>query len=90
MCNLGTIRIYTNASNGINNSGKHNTTGKNGIHIHCVKNVREQYKTIREIIDKATEDEEWEPTKDKRKPSVILEVSFSWHDNYREKFWHMF
>lgn len=58
MCNLGTIRIYTNASNGINNSGKHNTTGKNGIHIHCVKNVREQYKTIREIIDKATEDEE--------------------------------
>ncbi|MBR5227395.1 MAG: PH domain-containing protein [Clostridia bacterium] len=57
---LGTINIFTNASsgyyNGRNNHGGMNT--RNGIHIHCVANVNEEYRKIRQIIDESTENEE--------------------------------
>lgn len=54
-CGIGTIRIYTNASSGIYNGNKHNSMkGQNGIIIHCVDNVEEQYKTIKQIIDEGT------------------------------------
>lgn len=42
--NIGTIHIYTNA-----------TSSNNGIWIHCIENVQEQYKTIKQIIDEGTE-----------------------------------
>lgn len=52
ICNLGTIMLYTNASSGMAGSGSHsNITKKNGIYIHCVKNVQEQYKKIKDIIE---------------------------------------
>ena len=41
---IGTITIYTNAS-----------SFRNGIFIHCVKNVEEQYKIIKQIIDEGTD-----------------------------------
>lgn len=51
MFSIGTIKIYTNASGGYssNNHGEMNT--KNGIVIHCVTNVREEYEKIKQIID---------------------------------------
>lgn len=41
MFNLGTIKLFTNASN-----------NKNGIYIHCIENVEEQYRIIKQIIEK--------------------------------------
>ena len=49
---IGTIRLFTNASSGYGRNG--NTM--NGINIHCVENVNEQFKKIRELIDEATEE----------------------------------
>ncbi len=49
---IGTIRLFTNASSGYGSKG--NTM--NGINIHCVENVNEQFKKIRELIDEATEE----------------------------------
>lgn len=54
-CGIGTIRIYTNASSNMYNRNKHNSMkGKNGIVIHCINNVEEQYKAIKQIIDEGT------------------------------------
>lgn len=55
MFGLGTIRIYTNASSAVYSQGSHtNMQGINGIFIHCVENVEEQYKLIKQIIDNGT------------------------------------
>lgn len=51
---IGTIRVFTNASSGSYNGRGHNMKGKNGIYIHCVKNVQEQYKIVKELIDEGT------------------------------------
>ncbi len=57
-CGIGTIRIFTNASSGGYNGRNHNSmNGRNGIYIHCVDNVQEQYRIIKEIIDEGTPDE---------------------------------
>lgn len=52
-CGIGTIRIFTNASSGVYSfqSGHNDMKNTNGIHIHCVENVKEQYRTIKQIID---------------------------------------
>ena len=58
LCAIGTIRIFTNASSGdYGNNRNNNMNGRNGIYIHCVKNVQEQYKKIKEIIDEGTPEE---------------------------------
>ena len=57
MFNMGTIRLFTNASSGMVNSKNHKAAGKNGIYIHCVKDAQEQYKKIKEMIDEGTENE---------------------------------
>lgn len=41
LCSVGTIKIYTNAS----------AESGNGINMHCLENVEEKYKSIRQIID---------------------------------------
>ena len=52
---IGTIRIFTNASSGGAYNSKHNNMyGKNGLAIHCVENVKEQYQKVKEIIDAGT------------------------------------
>lgn len=55
-CGIGTIRIFTNASSGgYGTSSRHNNMkGRNGIYIHCVEDVQEQYRTIKQIIDEGT------------------------------------
>lgn len=61
MFKLGTIRVFTNASSGgynYNRNSRHtNMMGKNGIFIHCIENVQENYKRIKEIIDEGTPEE---------------------------------
>ena len=59
MFNLGTIRVFTNASSGGYGYGSRhgNMNGVNGIQIHCVKDVREQYQIIKKILDDAEENE---------------------------------
>ena len=47
ICGIGTVRIYTNASNGF----------YNGILIHCLTNVEEKYKIIKQVIDEGTKGE---------------------------------
>ena len=42
MFNIGTIKLFTSASN----------NKKNGIYIHCIENVEEQYRIIKQIIEK--------------------------------------
>lgn len=55
---IGTIRIFTNASSGNTYNSKHNNMyGKNGLGIHCIKDVKEQYQKIKEIIDEGTPEE---------------------------------
>ena len=57
--NIGTIRIFTNASSGTTYNSKHNKMyGKNGLAIHCIKDVKEQYQKIKNIIDEGTENED--------------------------------
>ena len=58
LCCIGTIRIFTNASSGVYNGGNHGSMrGRNGIYIHCVDDVEEQYKIIKQIIDEGTPEE---------------------------------
>ena len=40
ICGLGTISIYTNADKG--------PLTKNGIYIHCIENVEEEYHKIKQ------------------------------------------
>lgn len=56
LCDIGTIRIFSNASSGGYSTYNRNDSMKerNGIYIHCVENVQEQYKTIKQIIDEGT------------------------------------
>lgn len=57
-CGIGTIKIFTNASSGYGSYNSHNNMrGKNGIYIHCIDNVEEQYKAIKQIIDEGTPNE---------------------------------
>ncbi|MBO5141739.1 MAG: PH domain-containing protein [Clostridia bacterium] len=51
MFGIGRIRLYTNASSAYNTGRNHNQTGKNGIDIHCIVNVKEQHKLVKEILD---------------------------------------
>jgi len=51
---IGTIRIYTNASTGTYNAKNHeNIQGRNGIYLHCIENVEEQYKIIKKTIEES-------------------------------------
>lgn len=50
--NLGTIRIYTNASSG-GGYRKHSGDGSNGIVLHCVGNVEERLAEVKSLIDTA-------------------------------------
>lgn len=55
LCGIGTIKISTNAFSGSNSTRSHNSMrGMNGIFIHCVEDVEEQYKIIKQIIDEGT------------------------------------
>ena len=57
-CGIGTIKIFTNASSGGYSGRNHSSMkGRNGLYIHCVDNVQEQYRIIKEIIDEGTPDE---------------------------------
>ncbi len=51
MFGIGRIRLYTNASSTFNNSRRHIQTGKNGIDIHCITDVKEKSDKIKQIID---------------------------------------
>ena len=53
LCGIGTIRIFTNASSGFGNP-REKGRSINGIYIHCVKNVQEQYKLVKQIIYEGT------------------------------------
>lgn len=55
MFGIGTIRLFTNASSGYG-YGRSKGNTMNGINIHCVTNVNEQFKKVRELIDEATEE----------------------------------
>ena len=55
MFGIGTIRLFTNASSGYGYGGRRGNM-LNGINIHCVDNVSEQFKKVRELIDEATEE----------------------------------
>ena len=59
LCAIGTIKIFTNASSGGYGNNGHNSSmkGRNGIYIHCVKNVQEQYRIVKQIIDEGTPDD---------------------------------
>lgn len=55
---VDTIRIFTNASSGYTTNNGHNKmNGRNGIYIHCVENVAEQYSTIKKMIDDGSPEE---------------------------------
>lgn len=59
ICGIGTIKIFTNASSGGYTGGNHNNMqGRNGILIHCISNVEEQYKIVKRIIDEGTLEED--------------------------------
>ena len=54
---IGKIKVFTNASSGMNNGAYgNNMRNRNGIQIHCVENVGEQYKKVKEIIDNGSQD----------------------------------
>jgi len=49
---IGKIKIFTNASSGGNSGAYGNSMrNRNGIQIHCVENIGEQYKKVKELID---------------------------------------
>lgn len=55
---IGKIKVFTNASSGMNNGAYGNSMrNRNGIQIHCVENVNEQYKKVKELIDNGLQDE---------------------------------
>lgn len=47
---IGTIHIFTNATSGMQ-TNYYSRKNMNGIHIHCVENVQDNFKKIRTIID---------------------------------------
>lgn len=51
MFSIGTIKIFTSATSGYNNSRHGEMYNRNGVVIHCVRDVRENYNKIKEIID---------------------------------------
>lgn len=53
---IGRIRLFTNASGSYNTSRNHKQTGKNGIDIHCITNVKEQYLAAKAILDEMEEE----------------------------------
>ena len=53
-CGIGKIKIFTNASSGYGTYNNHNSGGRNGVYIHCVVDVEEQYKAIKQIINEGT------------------------------------
>lgn len=58
ICGIGTIKIFTNASSGVYNANNHGSMrGRNGIYIHCIENVQEEYKKVKQIIDEGTPDD---------------------------------
>ena len=55
---IGKIKVFTNASSGMNNGAYGNSMrNRNGIQIHCVENVEEQYKKVKELIDNGSQNE---------------------------------
>ena len=48
---IGTIKIFSNASSGMSKWGANNQRNLNGITMHCVTNVREQYAKVKELVD---------------------------------------
>lgn len=55
---IGTIKVFTNASSGVAYNRRHNNMyGKNGLTVHCVENVKEQYQKVKEIIDSGTSED---------------------------------
>lgn len=52
---IGRIRLFTNASSAFVTGHNHKQTGKNGIDIHCVTNVKEQYLAAKAILDEMEE-----------------------------------
>ena len=50
-CGIGTIKIFTNASIYGSYNNYRNTRYRNGLLIHCVPDVEEHYKKIKQIID---------------------------------------
>ena len=52
---IGRIRLFTNASSAYNTGTNHRQTGKNGVDIHCVVNVKEQYRAAKAILDEMEE-----------------------------------
>ena len=52
MFNIGTIRVFTNATSGY----KGNNRNLNGLNIHCIENPQEQYKKVKELIDNESAD----------------------------------
>ena len=58
MFNIGTIRIFTNASSSFGGGyGGNNSRNMNGLQIHCIQNPKEQYQKVKELIDAASSDE---------------------------------
>ena len=58
ICGIGTIKIFTNASSGGYGGRNHNSMkGRNGIFIHCLADVEEQYRIVKQIIDEGTPEE---------------------------------
>ena len=55
---IGKIKVFTNASSGMGNGAYGNgIKNRNGIQIHCVENVVEQYQKVKELIDNGSEEE---------------------------------
>ena len=53
--NIGTIRIFTNASSGYATNGNHGSMRSlNGLQIHCVDNPKEQYEKVKALIDNSS------------------------------------
>ncbi|MCI8277234.1 MAG: PH domain-containing protein [Clostridia bacterium] len=51
---IGKIRIFTNASSGVAYNNKNKNI--NGVVVHCIKNVNEEYKKVKELVDNENED----------------------------------
>jgi len=52
---IGTIRIFTTASSSRGDYERNHSSmkGQNGIYIHCVDNVYEQYQIVKQMIDES-------------------------------------
>ena len=58
ICGIGTIKIFTNASSGYGATRHTSMKGRNGVYIHCVNDVANEYRRIKQIIDSANVNEE--------------------------------